>query len=58
MDEKTKSRYTAETAAVDHAKQAGVDNLQNEALSRILQRLDQMEARVKFPPYWGQGDNP
>ena len=47
IDEKTTERYTTSDARVDKARQAATDTIQNTALERILQKIQELEGRLR-----------
>jgi hypothetical protein len=55
IDDRTKERYTSSDARVDKANQAVTDNIQNTAIERILQRIDDIDASThdhKWPEHY------
>jgi triphosphoribosyl-dephospho-CoA synthetase len=59
IEDRTASRYTAETARADWERQAGVDALQNNIIENILDRLEDLESDDNnFPPRWRQDYDP
>jgi hypothetical protein len=59
IEDRTASRYTAETARADWERQGGVDALQNNILDDILRRLDDLESDDNnFPPPWTKDYDP
>jgi hypothetical protein len=59
IDDRTKSRYTAETARADWERQTGVDALQNNIIEQLSKRLDDLESDDNnFPPFWRKDYDP
>ena len=49
IDARTAERYTSSDARVDKAQQAVTDNLQNTAIEKILQKVEELEGRTRWP---------